>query len=131
MILLDTHAFVWWHEADLRLSAHARHVIEQEQQTGQVSVSSLTCWEIALLIERGKLILSEEVSTWIATIEAQRHVQFIPVDNLIAITSVQLPAGLTRDPADHIIVATAMLLNIPVVTADRTIRAYPHVQSIW
>ncbi len=131
MILLDTHTFVWWHEVDLRLSASARLVIEQEQQTGQVMVSSLSCWEIALLVDRGKLVLSEDIHAWIATIEAQRSVDFIPVDNLIAIASVQLPAGLSRDPADRIIVATAMLRNIPLVTVDRTIRAYPHVQTIW
>ncbi len=131
MILLDTHAFIWWHEGNPRLSARAKLVIEHEHQAGQVMASSLTCWEIALLVERRKLFLSEEVQVWIAAIETQRHVRFIPVDNQIAITSVQLPAGLSKDPADRIIVATAMLLNIPIVTVDRTIRAYPHVQTIW
>ncbi|MBI4703029.1 MAG: PIN domain-containing protein [Deltaproteobacteria bacterium] len=49
----------------------------------------------------------------------------------ICVASTQLPGALHGDPADQIIVATARLLGIPVVTADRRIREYPHVATIW
>jgi PIN domain nuclease of toxin-antitoxin system len=82
-------------------------------------------------VSRGKVRLSEEIRTWLAAIQVLRHVHFIPVDNNIAVTSIYLPGRLNNDPADRIIVATAMLLNVPIVTKDAQIKAYPHVQTIW
>lgn len=131
MILLDTHSLVWWVEFNPRLSASARQAIEREKRSGRIGVSSFTCWEIALLVARNKLCLSNDIRTWLAAVEALSCVSFIPVDNNVALTSVYLPTGLNNDPADRIIVATAMLLNVPIVTTDACMRAYPHVQTIW
>jgi PIN domain nuclease of toxin-antitoxin system len=131
MILLDTHAFIWWANFDPRLSANAMWAIETELQSGLVGISSFSCWEIALLVSRGRIHLSDEIRVWLARIESMRPVRFIPVDNNIAVSSIYLPAGLNNDPADRIIVATAMLLNVPLVTTDARMRAYPHVQTIW
>jgi PIN domain nuclease of toxin-antitoxin system len=56
---------------------------------------------------------------------------FVPVDNEIAVRSVELPGEIHKDPADRMIVATARKLAAPLVTADEKIQNYPHVRTIW
>jgi PIN domain nuclease of toxin-antitoxin system len=55
MILLDTHALIWWADIDPQLSSDAQQAIAKEQKTGLIGVSSFSCWEIALLVSRGKV----------------------------------------------------------------------------
>ena len=131
MILLDTHALVWWRDNTGKLSNNATSAIAKEAQSGTIVISAFSFWEIALLIEHKRLILPSALSIWMAEVEATHRMRLAPVDHQIAVASVRLPAGLSKDPADRIIVATAMLLDIPIVTADHQIRAYPHVRSIW
>ena len=131
MILLDTHALIWWFEGSPRLSLAAKAAIENPRRLSRVTISSLSCWEIALLNAHGRIDLSAELHDWIIAIQKLRRVRFIPVNNKIAITSVELPGQFHKDPADRIIVATAITMNIPLVTVDQKIRAYPHVQTIW
>ncbi|ELX11186.1 PIN domain-containing protein [Janthinobacterium sp. HH01] len=131
MIMLDTHALIWWRDSSARLSPTATAAIAQEVQGGKIGISAFSFWEIALLVEHNRLRLPLDLASWVAAVEAIDRMRFIPVDNEIAVTSVRLPPGLHKDPADRIIVATAMLLDIPIVTADRKIHAYPHVQTIW
>ncbi len=91
----------------------------------------MTAWEIAMLVDRGRLTLSMDVTAWLAVVEAIEAVRFVPIDNEIGVKSVELPGEFHRDPADRIIVATARKLGVPIVTADEKIRAYPHVRTIW
>lgn len=88
-----------------------------------IAVSAFSFWEIALLVKRHRLKLSCNVAKWISVIEALGCTLFVPVDANIAVAPIELPAGLHQDPADRIIVATAMTMNIPLVTVDRKIRA--------
>lgn len=131
MILLDTHALVWWRDSTTKLSSNAQAAIAKEAKSGTIVISAFSFWEIALLVEHHRLTLPSDLHTWLAEVEATTHMCFIPVDNRIAIASVELPAGLHKDPADRILVATAMLLDIPIVTADKKMQAYPHVRTIW
>lgn len=131
MILLDTHALIWWREASARLSPRAQAAIANEEKVGMIAVSSFSFWEIALLVKRNRLKLSCAAAKWIGVVEALDCTFSVPVDTNIAVASVELPAGLHQDPADRIIVATAITMNIPLVTVDQKIRAYPHVQTIW
>ncbi|TYQ07150.1 UNVERIFIED_ORG: PIN domain nuclease of toxin-antitoxin system [Zoogloea ramigera] len=131
MILLDTHALIWWFEGSPKLSLAAKAAIENAQRLSRVTISSLSCWEIALLNAHGRIHLSTELHNWIKAIQKLRRVRFIPVDNHIAVASVELPGQFHKDPADRIIVATALTMNIPLVTIDQKIRAYPHVRTIW
>jgi PIN domain nuclease of toxin-antitoxin system len=131
MILLDTHALVWWQENNPRLSASARLVIADEQRAGEIAVSAFSCWEIAMLVARSRLQQSCSPSTWLAGIAAKDGIRFIPIDQDIAVAAVQLPGSMHKDPADRFIVATARWLGVPIVTADRQIQAYAHVMTIW
>jgi len=131
VIVLDTHALVWWVTGDAELSKKAKAVIEREQDSGEIIVSAISAWEITMLVEKGRLILSMDVSSWLATVAEIERVKFLPVDMVIANKSVALPGEFHKDPADRMIVATSRKLAVPIVTKDEKIRSYPHVKTIW
>ncbi len=131
VIVLDTHTLVWWVTGDATLSKKAKAVIEREQDDGEIIVSAISAWEITMLVEKERLVLSMDVSSWLATIAKIEGVKFLPVDVEIASKSVVLPGEFHKDPADRMIVATARKLAAPVVTKDEKIRSYPHVKAIW
>ena len=131
MIVLDTHALVWWVTGDAELSANARAAIKKELNGGEIIVSSISAWEIAMLVAREKLVLTVDVDAWLAAVAEIEVVRFVPVNNEIAVRSVSLPGEFHKDPADRMIVATARVLAVPLVTKDEKMRAYPHVKTIW
>ena len=131
MIVLDTHALVWWVSGDAELSANARAAIKKELNGGEIIVSSISAWEIAMLVAREKLVLTVDVDAWLAAVAEIEVVRFVPVNDEIAVKSVSLPGEFHKDPADRMIVATARVLAIPLVTKDEKMRAYPHVKTIW
>ncbi len=132
MILLDTHTLLWWANGDRdRLSPSATEAIAVEHRGGTILVSSITAWEIAQLVNCGRLDLATDIAAWLALVEAIPTVEFVPVDNEIGVKSVELPGVFHKDPADRIIVATARKYALPIVTADEKIRGYPHVATIW
>ena len=130
MILLDTHALVWWVSGG-PLSERARDAIARHARRRSLHASSISVWEIATLVARGRLELSLDVVEWIARVEAIESLRFVPVDNRIALASTRLPGELPRDPADRLIVATARSLDAALVTRDARLAAYPHVETIW
>lgn len=132
MIVLDTHALLWWATGDTaQLSPAATEAIEAQLGGGQIVVSSISAWELAMLVARDRIALSMDIDEWLAVLSQIEEVRFVPVDNEIAIKSVELPGEFHKDPADRIIVATARKLAAPLVTADDKIRNYPHVKTIW
>jgi len=84
-----------------------------------------------LLVAKGRLQLTMDATQWIGRSESLPFLGFIPVDNAIAVQSVNLPGPLHQDPADRIIIATAVTLGASVVTKDEKILNYPHVNTIW
>lgn len=132
MIVLDTHALLWWATGDdTQLSSVAAQAIAAEMHGGQIVVSSISSWELAMLVARGRIDLSMDIEAWLSVVDEIEAVRFAPVDNEIAVKSIALPGEFHKDPADRIIVATARKLAAPLVTADEKIRAYPHVRTVW
>ena len=133
MIVLDTHALIWWVNGDDRLSKPAFKAINNEinKDDGLIFVSSITTWEIALLVEKGRLSLTMDTDDWIRTVSAIEKVEFVAVDNDTFIQSVRLPGDFHPDPADRIITALARQYSIPLITSDRKIIKYKHVKTIW
>jgi PIN domain nuclease of toxin-antitoxin system len=131
MILLDTHAWVWWVNGQPSLSRKADRSIQQAARSAGVYVSSISVWEITQLVARGRLELTMDVESWVAKSEAMPFLHFVPVDNAIALKSVRLPEPLHNDPADRMIIATSTILGFPLVTRDKRILDYPHVNTIW
>ncbi|MEI6704991.1 MAG: type II toxin-antitoxin system VapC family toxin [Deltaproteobacteria bacterium] len=131
MILLDTHTLLWWINDPSTLSNPAIKSIDAAVMSKSVHVSSISSWEIALLVERGRLRLALDVRDWISRCEALPFLTFVSVSNAIAIESVRLPDFPHADPADRIIAATALSLGAMLVTKDDKLRNYPYVKTIW
>jgi len=131
LIVLDTHAWVWFLDDQRKLSARARRLVEREVQAGTVRVSSISVWEVAMLVDRGRLRLNRDVTDWLGDAERLPFIHFVPIDNRVALKSVHLPAPLHGDPADRFIVATALLLGASLVTKDARLLEYPHLETIW
>lgn len=132
MILLDTHTWVWWVGNPDLLSAPAKAAIDGALERKEaIHVATISTWEVALLVARGRLVLAMDVEAWVAKSEALPFVQFVPLDNAIAQRSVTLPGTLHNDLADRIIVATARTLGATLVTKDQALRDYPHVVTLW
>jgi PIN domain nuclease of toxin-antitoxin system len=88
-------------------------------------------WEVAMLVSRGRLKLTIRPDDWVAASEALPFFDFVPVSNSIALKSVQLPGVLHNDPADRIIIATAISMGAVLVTKDEKIRNYEYVKTVW
>lgn len=131
MIVLDTHVWVWWVSSPEKISETAREVIDGAMEREEIFVSSISCWEIALLSRKGRLELTIPVEDWVARSEALPFFRFVPFDNRVALRSNRLPGELHEDPADRVIIATALTLGAPLVSKDKKIRDYPHVKTIW
>jgi PIN domain nuclease of toxin-antitoxin system len=131
MIVLDTHAWLWFISEPEILSKKAAKAVSAAVKEKCVFVSSISAWEVALLVVNKRLKLSLDVTDWVAKSENLPFIQFISVSNAIAIKSVNLPQPLHPDPADRIIIATALSTGVPLVTKDKKLLNYPHVKTIW
>ena len=131
MIVLDTHIWLWWISNPENLSTAANQAIDQAITEDGIIISSISTWEVALLVDKERLKLSIDIRDWVRKTESLPFVRFMPVDNTISLRSVTLPGQFHPDPADRIITATAMTMGLPLVTKDDKIISYPHVQTIW
>ena len=131
VIVLDTHALIWWVNDPALLSVSAREAIDRAVRSKEVRVSCISSWEIALLVERGRLRLALDVRDWLYRCEALPFLNFVPVDNAIAVASVRLADFPHADPADRIIAATALSLGAALVTKDDKLQRYQQIKTIW
>lgn len=133
MIVLDTHTLLWWVNGDSQLSPHALEAIGHELQAddGEILISAISAWEMALLVEKGRLTLSMSIDDWLDTVEEIDGVRFVAVDAATAVESTRLPGEFHKDPADRMIVTLARHFNAELVTADDKITAYRHVRTVW
>lgn len=118
MTLADTHALIWLWTGDDQLGSDARRIIDSALQDGDLAVSAMTFWEVAMLRGKERLAFPEDVAAWRRELLGQGLIE-IPVDGEIGIRANEL-ADFHADPADRIIVATAMASH-QLVTADRRI----------
>lgn len=132
MIVLDTHVLVWWVSGIEKLSQNAANSIEKNLAIeGGILISSISAWEIAMLVASNRLSLSMQINAWLTEVARIPAVTFVPVDNSIAVNSVYLPGKFHKDPADRMIVSLARDLSLDLVTSDEKILQYAHVKTIW
>ncbi len=129
MIVLDTHIWVWWLDASSQLSERHMQLIQDNEQSG-LCVSAISCWEVAKLVEYGRLRLDGSLEAWMDQAIAYPGIELLALTPQIAIESTQLPGTFHRDPADQIIVATARVHALSILTVDRLILNYPHVRTL-
>ena len=129
MIVLDTHIWIWWVSGVSDLSEEQRSAMERAEEEG-IGVSAISCWEVAKLVELGRLTLDRGVGEWLDLALTYPGVQLLDLTPRIAVLSTTLPGKIHRDPADQIIVATALECNCALVTSDAKIIAYEYVDTI-
>lgn len=128
LIILDTHIWIWWVHGDSNLPFEYTALLDAHADAG-LGVSAISCWEVAKLVELGRLHLHEDLDVWLKLALGYPGVRLIELSPQIAIESTRLPGEFHRDPADQIIVATARVLDAPLATVDQRILAYPNVRT--
>ena len=131
MIMFDTHVWLWFISNPELLSKKANQAVDAALRKEKIFISSISAWEVALLVCNKRLQLTLDAADWVAKSERLPFFEFIPVDNFIAIKSFNLPKPLHSDPADRIIIATAISQGASLVTKDEKILKYSHVKTIW
>ena len=119
--LLDTHAWIWWVSRDRRLGQAALDALDARPSDGRPLLSDISLWEVAMLVERGRVSLATALEDWLTAASHPRSVTLVPIDAAIAGEVAALPASFHRDPADRVIVATCRVLKAPLLTKDRLI----------
>jgi PIN domain nuclease of toxin-antitoxin system len=125
VIVLDTHILIWWVNQSNQLRQTTLEKIEQEPDA--IGISAISLWEVAKLVQVGRLQLSMPVDEWLEQALAYPNVQVVPLSPAIVVESSRLPQPFHKDPADEIIVATARVLACVLLTYDGKILQYPHV----
>jgi PIN domain nuclease of toxin-antitoxin system len=119
--LLDTHAWVWWIEGDRRLQRRVRDTLDQLPANERPYLSAISLWEVAMLVERGRVVFSVFLAEWLSAAAHPRSVRIVPISVDIAAQTAALPATFHRDPADRLIVASCQVLGLPLLTRDARI----------
>lgn len=122
-ILLDTHIAVWLADGSPKLNA-ARETLRIAYEQDKLFISIISAWEIGLLAAKERLALSSAPLVWFEEFVKNYRVKILEITPEIAINSSYLPGGLHGDPADRIIIATALAEDATILTADKGILSY-------
>ncbi|HXE43648.1 MAG TPA: type II toxin-antitoxin system VapC family toxin [Conexibacter sp.] len=129
MIVLDTHAWLWWLADPARLSPAARAAIDEADAIG---VSAISAWEVAMLVQKGRISLDRDVAVWVRQALGHARVRQHPLTADLAVAAGQLGArGFAGDPADRFIYATAEASRARLVTRDERIRDFDARATLW
>ena len=130
VFLLDTHVVVWIALAPGKLSKKAVQAINHSrEQGGGPSIADITLFELASLVSRARIELRISLEAFLE--EVQSRFSVLPIDRQIAARSVQLPSSYPSDPMDRIIVATAIVHGLSLITADERIWKSKVLPTVW
>jgi PIN domain nuclease of toxin-antitoxin system len=128
VIVVDTHAWLWWVNDATALSAPARRAIDGADTVGVPTISAM---EVAALVRRGKITLDAEARTWVGQALALDRVLELPLTADVALEAGSFGDDFVGDPADRIIYATAIVAGSKLVTRDRFLRTYDPLRTVW
>lgn len=127
-LLLDTHVWIWVSIDEKKmLSGKAKRFIKEAKRKW---ISAISCWELAKLVEKKRILFSIPTITWIRRALSEYGIDVAELSPEIAVESIQLK-GFHQDAADQIIVATSRILGMPLLTSDRKILDFSEVEAIW
>lgn len=124
-LLLDTHIWIWFLEGDATLMHTAVvPLLERSGAASRLHISDISYWEVAVKSAKGKLTFSIDAAVWLRRAEKAPGVRFLALDRDVLFLSTRLSGAVHNDPADRMLIATAQLNSIPLVTADRSLIDY-------
>jgi PIN domain nuclease of toxin-antitoxin system len=128
--LLDTHVWIWYLEGNrARLDEATVELLRRCVRGEGLWVSDISVWEVGTKAAKGQLLLMPDVSAWIEQASHRPGFSFLPLDRSILLGSTRLPGQIHGDPADRMLIASATLAGVPLVTADHLIVAYAEEQG--
>jgi PIN domain nuclease of toxin-antitoxin system len=130
MLLMDTHVWFWSLTEPGKLSKAAFRLI-QRTKPDQRAVASISFWEFARMVTRGRIELKMTAEQWLDYATRKTGLHVFELTPKVAVESCGLPGDFHGDPADRIIVATARINGATLLTKDQRILDYPHVKSLW
>ena len=122
MMLLDTHVLIWLDEGNPRLGRETLTRLDAALAEGQLAVSAISFWEVAMLVQKGRLEIQMDMNLWRKELIESGLLE-VPLDGAIGIHAAYLQ-DFHGDPADRLIVATALEASAMLVTADEKILAW-------
>ncbi len=132
--LLDTHAWLWGVLGEAKLGPRARRAVASAAERTQIGLAAISLKEAAWLLAHHRIVLSTPAGgwpDWLRDAASAPGLEVLPLTVEVAIASEQLPASFPKDPADRLIVATARLHGLTLITADDALRAQAHVPTLW
>ena len=124
-LLIDTHYWLWLEAGDkAKLDAVNLDIIRKTANRGELFVSTISVWEIAMLESKDRVDLYEGCAKWVEEALSRPGLTLAPLSPAVAIESTRLPGSFHSDPADRIIVATARIMGARLLTSDQRIRTY-------
>ncbi|MGY1637572.1 type II toxin-antitoxin system VapC family toxin [Geodermatophilus sp. SYSU D00742] len=135
-VVADAHALIWFLQADERLSARARDVLEHAQQDpdGGVVVSVASRLDLHYLQRAGRFSADDVRRAWAVTENPTSNISAVPITASVVAHFDRVELAALRDPWDRLITATAIELAAPMVTKDRAITAIAEASAfdvIW
>lgn len=128
-LVLDTHAWVWWigGPGATPLPTAVRERLNDARLMG---LSAMSLLEVSWLCARGRLVLDRDPVIWMEQALMRRRLTLVPISPALAHLAATLPWE-HRDPADRVIVATALWQRVPLVTCDERIHRFSAVEAVW
>jgi len=131
MIVVDTHIIIWNALKPERLSKKAEKAISAANNSDGIIFCEISLWEIAMLMNKGRLIIDIEYIQFIKLILESNKYVLRGISPEIAWLSTGLFSDNNKDPADRIIAATSIIENANLITADKELRQSKEVATIW
>jgi PIN domain nuclease of toxin-antitoxin system len=128
VIVLDTHAWIWWVSDPRKLGRAATREIHRARSVG---VPAVSCFELASLAARGRISLDRSPNQWMQDALALPRVHLLALTPAVAVKAAELPTSFPGDPADRLIAATAILESALLITKDERLRESGVVRTAW
>ena len=128
MIVLDTHAWIWWAAQSAKLGRRARSRIESAERIG---VAAVSVWEVAMLVAKRRIEFDRPTLTWVRQALLLPRIELLALTPEVCIRAAELGPAFPGDPADRMIVATAIEARAVLLTRDKRLRTAELVDTVW